>query len=137
MKMAIIEGVYKGARVAPRRKRVVIRNKGIIKYADIRLKNGLNIITGNNATGKTTVLDVIAGTRKQDKIDVLLFRFFKSMCVLIDNFVSSAHSLKMLAQPNLASLKIQLVVAVPSTLRIPLSVCTKVNIIDTEKFVLK
>jgi len=39
-----------------------IRDEGIIEKADIMFKDGLNIITGKNATGKTTVLRAIAKT---------------------------------------------------------------------------
>ena len=45
--------------IKPKIKSVEIKNHGIIKNADITFKDGLNIIKGDSATGKTTVINAI------------------------------------------------------------------------------
>lgn len=50
------EGILKISKV----NKVRIKNYGIIREADIKFKDRLNIITGPNASGKTTVIRFLA-----------------------------------------------------------------------------
>ena len=52
--------------VKPKIKRVRIKDCGIIKNADIKLKDGLNAIKGVNASGKTTVINAINSALRKE-----------------------------------------------------------------------
>ena len=59
--------------IVPRIKEIEIKDKGIIKKASIKFKEGLNIIIGPNRSGKTTVIEAIKenSEKAMDGIDLL------------------------------------------------------------------
>ena len=57
-------------RIIPKIESILIKNKGIIKRAEIKFKPGLNIILGNAGAGKTRILEAI-GQANIDNLDFL------------------------------------------------------------------
>lgn len=54
--------------ITPAIKSLKIRNLGIIRKADIRFTNGINIVYGSGASGKTTVLNAIRHMLLNEKL---------------------------------------------------------------------
>ncbi len=105
-------------------KSIKIRNKGIIKKADIKFSKGLNVIIGPNATGKTTVLNYILETSGKSKN-------LESACLLIDNIGVFAESGRML--DSLSKTGTQVIATLLDDKNIP----ENANIIRTKDFVLR
>ena len=70
-------------RVIPKVRSIKISEKGIIKRADIEFKDGLNIILGRGATGKTTVIkafeEAIDDSPENIKVELLSGRKLEDM----------------------------------------------------------
>ena len=146
-----MEGLYKDVKVVPKVKQIKITNEGIIKKADIKFEEGLNIITGKNATGKTTVIkaiekqspnvwsieDLIGNSSIADKI-MLLFCGITGIslnkCFLIDNLLEYSDQKLNKSLERLAESKNQIIITLADTAKIPK---IKANIIDTESFELR
>ncbi len=125
---------------------IKIRNKGIIQKADIRFKNGLNIIKGKNATGKTTALEVIESRFKSVRLDklsagerMMLMCLGLSIlpakdCILVDDInMLNKESLELVLSAFSGS-KNQIILTLQDHIKIPK---LKANIIDTKDFELK
>jgi recombinational DNA repair ATPase RecF len=151
------------AAIIPSIKVQSIENEGVIKKAELNFKKGLNIIIGENATGKTTALKAIVNNagnlgvnvnsilnseNHEEKIGVLftgilgvLPERYPNSCLVIDDFLGrlSEEKRKVLLK-SLINSKVQVITAtIPSAINKKLLkylLSNKVNIIQTEKFIL-
>lgn len=90
--------------IIPKVKTVRIANKGVIKKADIKFRDGLNVIIGKNATGKTTVINALkekyAGKELTDfsswEKEMLLLsglqNTVQNKCILVDGLFSQLET---------------------------------------------
>jgi recombinational DNA repair ATPase RecF len=148
------ECLFGGISIIPPIKEITIVDEGIIKRADIKFKDGLNIITGASATGKTTVLNSIKKSQGElciswesfehslaagDKT-VLLFNGllelmslkYKDKCILIDDlFERLDKDKKKIILKKLIKSKLQIIATSIDVKDI------NANIIDTKSFELR
>ena len=142
-----MEELCKDVKVVPKIKEIKITNEGIIKKADIKFKEGLNIITGKNATGKTTLIKAIEKqslnvwsiedlirNSQNDKIMLLFYGIAGislNKCFLIDNLSKYSDQKLNKFLERLAESKNQIIITLADTVNIPK---IKAKIIDTESF---
>ena len=74
----------------PKISKIKIEDYGIIKSADIEFSNGLNIITGPNASGKTTVINFL-----KDKYNLKDLPHGEKMMIRIDRVLGLNETLLM------------------------------------------
>ena|SRR3989344_6059080 len=74
----------------PKISKIKIEDYGIIKSADIEFSNGLNIITGPNASGKTTVINFL-----KDKYNLKDLPHGEKMMIHIDRVLGLNETLLM------------------------------------------
>ncbi len=124
-------------------KEIEVKDKGIIKYTKIHFTDGLNIITGDNATGKTTVIKEIFRQSKNTELSrgkniitsLTSVHGDLDRCFLIDDELArlEPNVLENLFKRFLES-KNQVITTLPSHIKIPK---VKANIINTNDFELK
>jgi recombinational DNA repair ATPase RecF len=131
-------------KIIPKIKNAVVKDKGIVKYALLNFKPGLNIITGKNGSGKTTVAEAISEKAedfhdffgcvpKGERFALLAAGFAAlndSRCIVLDDFdaLDKDHARKLLNV--LAKSKSQSIIVMRD---VPKGI--KANIISTEKFI--
>lgn len=74
----------------PKINEIKIEDFGIIKKADIKFKNGLNIITGPNASGKTTAINFL-----KEKYDMKKPPYGKKLMLHIDHMLGLNETILM------------------------------------------
>lgn len=138
-----------GIAAVPKIKAITINNKGIIKKAKMNFIDGLNIIKGKNASGKTTVIDEIYKTSHKKRFeqsnnlscgarivkhltDISCNRY---KCFLIDDVLGclNEEDLKTVLK-TMSESKNQIIITLPDNIKIPK---VKANIINTKDFELK
>ena len=129
-------------------KKITIMNKCCIKKAEIEFKEGLNIITGRNGTGKTTIINYLkeecngvqlsTAFARSEKIKAALCGIAGlclGRCLIMDDELArlgDSDLKEMLGA--LSESKDQIIITLPNHLRIP---DVKANIIRTEDFEMK
>ena len=143
--------IKKEIKAIPKIKEIHIKNEGVIEEAKINFVDGLNVITGINGSGKTTVLKAIekqaseCWTLKElerigafsDKILLTITGIHQTLfnkCFLIDDILDrlSDDKAKLLLS-ELENTKNQIIM----TMRKECLPDIKANIIDTKDFKLK
>jgi len=129
------EGVFE----IPPIKEILIENEGIIKKAKIKFSKGLNIIVGNSATGKTTVIRYLikryksmsAGSRKVFDVK----RILNNTTLLLDDSLQGLNEEKLIgALKELVNSNKQIITTLsPQNLNL-IKKKIKANIIKTKEF---
>lgn len=127
----------------PHIERIIIEDYGVIKKADIKFSPGLNIITGMNASGKTTVVRYLAevfvnhlsvGEKEVFQIEDILN---ESTILIDDNLNGLSNELLIKVLKKLAASKRQVIVTLISSRFQEIKTKIKANIIDSKNFELK
>ena len=126
-------------KIIPKIKEVKISDYGIIKKADIRFKDGLNILVGGNRTGKTNVIDYI---QKHDAKSILDLSKGEQVCLLFEGLtisnkcllIDGVFPLDLKKDEILASLSRSKCQSIITMLEIPE---IKADIIETKEFTLR
>ena len=128
----------------PRIDREVIENKGIIKKADIKFTKGLNLIIGDNATGKTTVIKYllnhydINSMASGNRIILEIQKALNSTALIIDDYLGRLDKEKLIkALKELVDSKRQIIATLHSSQFNEIKGKIKANIINTKDFKLK
>ena len=108
-------------------RQIKIENKWPIKRADIKLKKGLNIIIGKNATGKTTLLNELKKLEKKPEHD-------KDCWILDDLYEGKPISELKEIVKGIMGERLQVILTMPDSPEIRK---LDANIIDTKNFELR
>ena len=128
----------------PEIERVLIEDFGIIKKADINFSQGLNIITGDNSSGKTTVIKYLREVYSLNTLSLgqkIMFDInneINKTCILMDDILfrlDDQNLIKILK--NLENSKRQVIATLNNSRLDEIKNKIKANIINSEDFELK
>lgn len=120
---------------------IEILNRGVIKKAKIKFVSGLNVITGENASGKTTIIKYLLEIYAPDKISERQKIFFQiqkilnSTTLVFDDLLGRLNiedSLEILKKLSMS--KRQVILTINSREWSKLKNKIKANVIDTGSF---
>jgi len=128
----------------PEIEEILIENLGIIKKADIRFSQGLNLIAGKNASGKTTVINYLIKISDPNlmaagnKVIFDINNEIDKNCLLIDDMFGMLDKEKLVKiLKNLETCNRQVIVTMQISQLAHIKNKIKANIINTEDFELK
>lgn len=125
----------------PNVERILIEDYGIIKKADIKFSQGLNIITGTNASGKTTVIKYLSeefvkhlsvGEKEVFKIENILDD--STILIYNDGLNSLNNELLIKVLKKLIASKRQVIITLINSRFEEIKKSIKANIIETKNF---
>ena len=115
----------------PKISRIKIKDYGIIKNAVIDFKEGLNIITGKTASGKTTVIRYLTEQFNSKNLP------YNEKTVLIDDVLGRLNKEEQIKYLNKLSNKRQVIITIHDSELDRIKDSIKANIIDTKNFELR
>ncbi|HJX50792.1 MAG TPA: AAA family ATPase [Candidatus Nanoarchaeia archaeon] len=128
----------------PEIERIHIKDYGIIKHAKIKFSSGLNVITGKNASGKTTIIRYLIKIFNPDlmaagnKVMFEINNEINKNCILMDDVLCSLDKEKLVKTlKNLETCKRQVICTLNIARLEDIKSKIKANIIDTKNFKLK
>jgi len=131
-------------RKIPEVEKIEIKDYGIIKKADIRFSPGLNIITGKNASGKTTVIRYLIEMFDLNSMAMgnrIMFEINNELnknCLVIDDGLERLDQEKLIkVLKNLSNCKRQVILTLQLSQLSFIKNKIKANIINTKDFKLK
>lgn len=118
---------------------VQIRDYKIIKKADIKFTQGLNIITGKNASGKSTVLEYLKDSLSHSQRLLLdIQNELHKSTIVIDTYLEWLNSRDLLeALTELSNCNRQVMITLEPSQVNKIKSKIKANIIDTKDFELR
>ena len=128
----------------PRVGKIKIRNCGVIKDANIEFKNGLNIITGENASGKSTVVRFLINKFNPEKLSyakkvmLQIDSILDGQTIIMDDILSCLDRENLIKTLNrLSNSERQVILTLNKRILSGIKDKIGANIIDTKNFKLK